>query len=104
MSHTQIPLGKNKRWNQRQYGFSLLEVLIALLVLSIGLLGLAGLQTLGLKFNMQSYQRTQAALLAYDIVDRMRANPVEKNGPRYTESKRPPPRCGQLQRLYQRPV
>jgi type IV pilus assembly protein PilV len=61
---------------RRQSGFSLLEVLIALLVLSIGLLGLAALQTMGLKFNTQSYQRTQAVLQAYDIIDRMRANPI----------------------------
>lgn len=61
---------------RRQSGFSLLEVLVALLVLSIGLLGLAALQTMGLKFNTQSYQRTQAVLQAYDIIDRMRANPT----------------------------
>ncbi len=56
-------------------GFTLLEVLVALLVLSIGLLGLAGLQTFSLKFNAQSYQRTQATLLIDSMVDRMRANP-----------------------------
>ncbi len=58
----------------RQRGFSLLEVLIALLVLSIGLLGLAGLQMFSVKFVHQSYQRTQATLQLYDIIDRMRAN------------------------------
>lgn len=66
-----------------QGGFSLLEVLIALLVLSIGLLGLAALQTVGLKFNTQSYQRTQAVLNAYDIIDRIRANPGGMNGGNY---------------------
>ena len=60
----------------RQRGFSLLEVLIALLILSIGLLGLAGLQTFSVKFVHQSYQRTQATLQIYDIIDRMRANGV----------------------------
>lgn len=60
-----------------EHGFSLLEVLVALLVLSIGLLGLAALQTTGLKLNHQSYERTQATLQAYDIIDRIRAN---KNG------------------------
>ena len=55
-------------------GFSLIEVLVALLVLSIGLLGLAALQTTSLQFNTGSYYRTQATLLAYDIIDRMRAN------------------------------
>lgn len=55
-------------------GFSLLEVMIALLVLSIGLLGLAGLQTFSLKFNHQSYERTQATILIYDIMERIIAN------------------------------
>jgi type IV pilus assembly protein PilV len=59
---------------QATAGFTLLEVLVALLVLSIGLLGLAALQTVGLKFNQQSYGRTQATLQAYDIIDRIRAN------------------------------
>lgn len=58
-----------------QRAFTLLEVMVALLVLSIGLLGLAGLQVFGLKFGHQSYERTQATLLIYDLADRMRANP-----------------------------
>ncbi|MFQ5936254.1 MAG: type IV pilus modification protein PilV [Acidiferrobacterales bacterium] len=66
---------QRSRHRHRQRGFSLMEVLVALLVLSIGLLGLAALQTVGLKFNTQSYQRTQAVLNAYDIIDRIRANP-----------------------------
>ena len=57
-----------------QRGFSLVEVMVALLVLSIGLLGLAALQTTSLQFNTGSYHRTQATFLAYDIIDRMRAN------------------------------
>jgi type IV pilus assembly protein PilV len=55
-------------------GFSLLEVLIALVVLSIGLLGIAALQANSLKANQSAYQRTQAIFLAYDMMDRMRAN------------------------------
>jgi len=55
-------------------GFSLVEVLVALLVLSVGLLGLAGLQMRGLQANQMSYLRSQATQLAYDISDRMRAN------------------------------
>lgn len=55
-------------------GFSLIEVLVALAVLSIGLLGLAMLQVQGMKFTNESYLRTQATVLAYDIVDRMRSN------------------------------
>jgi type IV pilus assembly protein PilV len=60
--------------SSQERGFSLLEVMIALLVLSIGLLGIAGLQVFSLKYNHQSYERTQATLLINEIVDRMRAN------------------------------
>lgn len=58
----------------KQSGFTLLEVLVAVLVLSIGLLGLAGLMASGIRNNQSAYQRTQATWLAYDIVDRMRIN------------------------------
>ncbi len=58
-------------------GYSLLEVLVALAVLSVGVLGLAALQTTGLKLDHQSYLRTQATLQAYDMMDRIRANPTE---------------------------
>jgi type IV pilus assembly protein PilV len=55
-------------------GITLVEVLVAVLILAIGLLGLAGLQTQSLNFNHSAYLRSQATTLAYDIIDRMRAN------------------------------
>lgn len=55
-------------------GFTLIEVLIAVLVLSIGLLGLAGLQATSLQFNHSANLRSQATNLAYEMTDRMRAN------------------------------
>lgn len=55
-------------------GFTLLEVLVAIVVMSIGLLGLAGLMASSLKNSHSAYQRTQATWLAYDALDRMRAN------------------------------
>lgn len=58
----------------KQSGFTLLEVLVAVLVLSIGLLGLAGLMASSIRNNQSAYQRTQATWLAYDIVDRLRIN------------------------------
>ena len=57
-----------------QAGFTLIEALVAVVVLGIGLSGMAGLQILSFRSGQQAYQRTQASLLAYDIVDRMRAN------------------------------
>lgn len=58
----------------RQTGFTLIEILVTVIVLAIGLLGLAGLQATSLSFNSTAYQRSQATNLAYDIADRMRAN------------------------------
>ncbi len=58
-------------------GATLIEVLVALLVLSVGLLGLAGLQMTSLQSNQSAYYRSQATVLAYDITDRMRANRTE---------------------------
>jgi type IV pilus assembly protein PilV len=55
-------------------GFTLIEVLIAMVILSVGLLGLAGLQAAGLRNNQSAYYRSQATLLAYNIADRIRAN------------------------------
>ena len=52
-------------------GFTLLEALVALLVLSIGLLGLAGLQLHALQYTHSSYQRTLANLQAQDLAERM---------------------------------
>lgn len=63
----------NKPQNKQQ-GFSLLEVLITMLIVSFGLLGIAGIVITSLKNNQGSYARSQASLLANDIVDRMRAN------------------------------
>lgn len=58
----------------REKGFTLIEVLVAILVLSVGLFGLGGLMITGMKNNQSSYQRTQATWLAYDMADRIRTN------------------------------
>lgn len=55
-------------------GFTIIEVLVALLVLSVGLLGLAALQATGLRYNHSAYLRSQAVVQVYDMADRMRAN------------------------------
>lgn len=55
-------------------GFTLLEVLIALLVFSLGVLGMAGLMAVSVRTNHSAYLRTQATFLAQSMADRMRAN------------------------------
>lgn len=60
--------------SSRQTGFTLLEVLVAILVVSLGLLGLAGLQAATLRNNQIAYYRSIAIQQAYDIADRIRAN------------------------------
>jgi type IV pilus assembly protein PilV len=56
------------------HGFTLLEVLIAIIVLSFGLLGLAGIQAAGVRNTHSANLRTLAAHQAYDMAERMRAN------------------------------
>lgn len=56
-------------------GVGLIEVLIALLVLSVGLLGIVGMQITAKKANYEAVQRTTASHLAQDVIARIRANP-----------------------------
>jgi type IV pilus assembly protein PilV len=58
----------------KQHGFTLIEVLVTLVIMAVGLLGLAGMQVTSLKNNESAYQRSQAAQMAYDMLDRMRVN------------------------------
>jgi type IV pilus assembly protein PilV len=60
--------------HRRVAGFSLIEVLIALVILSVGLLGIAAMVSVSLKSKDSSYYRTEALTLASSILDRMRAN------------------------------
>lgn len=63
-----------RRCRPRPAGFTLIEVLVALLVLAFGLLGAASLQTLSLRNTHSSDSRSLALYLAYDIIDRIHAN------------------------------
>jgi type IV pilus assembly protein PilV len=60
----------------QQSGFTLIEVLVSVLVLSIGLVGVAALQGVSLKNTQSAFMRSQATALAYDLADRMRANVI----------------------------
>jgi type IV pilus assembly protein PilV len=59
---------------RRSAGVGLIEVLVSLLILSVGILGIAGLQTRALQMNQGVLYQSRANVLAYDIMDRMRAN------------------------------
>ncbi|MFM8333804.1 MAG: type IV pilus modification protein PilV [Candidatus Methylumidiphilus sp.] len=76
-------------------GFTLIEVLVALFILAFGLLGMAGLQMKALKYNHDAYLRSQATLLANDIIDRMRVNQAGVTGGNYNNQavSDSPPNC-----------
>lgn len=57
-----------------QKGFGLIEVLAALLILAVGLLGMLAMQARGLQYNQAAYYQSQAMFMAEDIVERVRAN------------------------------
>ncbi|MGV8959389.1 MAG: type IV pilus modification protein PilV [Stenotrophomonas sp.] len=61
---------------RRTRGFSLIEVLIALLLLSFGLLGLGFLQVMNVRYTQSAQHRTMATNLAYEVLDMMRSNHV----------------------------
>jgi len=60
-----------------QHGFSLIEILVTVLVLGIGLMGLAALQARMIGTEFEAYQRTQALLVAQDMASRLRSNQVD---------------------------
>jgi type IV pilus assembly protein PilV len=70
-----MPSDKNQKQMKRQPGFSLVEVLIALIILSVGMLGIAGLYVQSMQAGRTSMFRHQAVMLAGDVADRIRANP-----------------------------
>jgi type IV pilus assembly protein PilV len=60
-----------------QAGFTLIEVMVAIVILSFGMLGVAALMVTGLQFTHSAQQRTIATQLAYDMIDRMRSNQAD---------------------------
>ena len=65
--HNEIKISTN-------LGFNLIEILVTMLILAIGLMGIAALQFKGLQYNQDAYSRSQINFLAYDIADRIRLN------------------------------
>ena len=61
---------------RRAAGFTLIEVMVAVLVMGVGLLGFALLQTMSVRFTQSANYRTQATSLAYEMLDQMRVNRI----------------------------
>ncbi len=64
------------RGNRSAGGFSMIELLVAVLIMGIGVLGVTALQMVSLQNNRGALQRVEAVQLAYDMMDRVRANPA----------------------------
>lgn len=60
---------------QTARGTTMIEVLVAMVILAVGLLGMVGLQTTSLRNTQVAYLRTQATIMAQDMAERIRANP-----------------------------
>jgi type IV pilus assembly protein PilV len=76
-----MPSRQHKQTGTRDSGFTLVEVLIALIILSVGMLGIAGLYVHSMQAGRTSLFRHHAVTLAGDVGDRIRANP--RAGPVY---------------------
>lgn len=64
----------------QQGGATLIEILVALLILSLGVLGMGALQTRAIKGNNSSVQRSQAVMLTYTMMDAMRLDKASAKG------------------------
>jgi type IV pilus assembly protein PilV len=74
-----------KHCSSTSHGFTLIEVLVTLVIMAVGLMGLAGLQMTSLNSQFESYQRAQALLLVEDMSNRLRANTVAARAGAYPE-------------------
>jgi type IV pilus assembly protein PilV len=89
MCHVRHP-NTNKKNNKRmrirttkQKGVTFLEVLVAVVVLSIGFLATSRMQIMGMRYNQSAFFKSQASIMAADIADRMRANIAGVQGGEY---------------------
>jgi type IV pilus assembly protein PilV len=78
-----IRLAVLRKSASRQHGATLIEILVAVLILSFGLLGMAALQTRALQGNQSSVQRSQAIMLSHYLMDAMRVDRESAKGGEY---------------------
>lgn len=67
----------NMHTHSKQSGMSLIEIMVAVFVVSIGLLGVARMEILAKQSNVEAIQRTAATQIAQQIIEKMRANPSQ---------------------------
>ncbi len=65
----------NKRSNRNQHGIALIEILISVLVLGIGLLGIAALQSSSVRYSQSAQERTTALIMVGTLTEIIRSNP-----------------------------
>ncbi len=70
-----------KKTSITQKGFTLIEVMVAVFVLAVGILGMAGMQAVSVRESQNSIFRSQADILAADMADRLRANRADAADP-----------------------
>lgn len=78
-----MPLMNATRSSRKQRGASLIEVMVAVLILGIGMLGMAALQSMTLKNSASSAGRTQAVIQTYSVLDALRIDRVQAAAGRY---------------------
>ena len=81
MSLRKLASAKYNVGKNQHRGFSLIEVLVSVLIMAVGILGVAGLQVVSLQQNRSALLRAEALQIGNDILDRMRANPLTDYAP-----------------------
>ena len=80
---TQLAISGKVIRAQSASGFSIIEVLVALLVLGVGVMGYAALQLKSVRLSEETYSRSQAMSVAQDFIERVRVNFNEASKARY---------------------
>lgn len=83
MKRSSYPSARHRRPFARMQGIGLIEVMVSVLILAVGMLGIAAMQATALRSSQSSLERSQGVINTYAIIDAMRANVVEARANRY---------------------